>query len=175
MRNSWGEERESWLRKTSLPDELSTWAIESINKNEDDIHSIERSASADTSIKKPITVEEDLKTLRKNIKNEIARKEDSIDDLSLITANSYKLQLSVPSNLNYLLKAWAAAEGRDLSSVAFQCLEIGLREMKSKGAIPFAAVKRYDNACEKRIALAEANNTWERYENELTKNLNKTS
>ena len=59
-------------------------------------------------------------------------------------------------NLNYLLKVWAAAEGRDLSSVAFQCLETGLREMKSKGEIPIAAMKRYDDSCEKRIALAEA-------------------
>ena len=63
-----------------------------------------------------------------------------------------------------MLKVWAAAEGRDLSSVAFQCLELGLREMKSKGSVPVVALKRYNNACEKRIALAEANNLLEKYE-----------
>ncbi len=60
----------------------------------------------------------------------------------LNTPNSFKLKLSVPSNLNYLMKAWAAAEGRDLSSVALQCLEAGLREMKSKGALPSGSFKK---------------------------------
>ena len=69
--------------------------------------------------------------------------------------------------MNYLLKAWAAAEGRDLSSVALQCLENGLRSFKGMGAIPSAAIKRYDVACEKRIALAEINNAWEEYENSI--------
>ena len=80
---------------------------------------------------------------------EITCKENQLDDLVLNTPNSYKLQLSVPSNLNYLMKAWAAAEGRDLSSVALQCMELGLREMKSKGAIPSSAIRRYDLSCEK--------------------------
>jgi len=62
------------------------------------------------------------------------------------------------------MKVWAAAEGRDLSSVAFQCLETGIREMKSKGSIPLVAVNRYDSACQKRIALAEVNNLLEKYE-----------
>ena len=62
------------------------------------------------------------------------------------------------------MKVCAAAEGRDLSSVAFQCLETGIREMKSKGSIPSVAVNRYDLACQKRIALAEVNNLLEKYE-----------
>ena len=62
------------------------------------------------------------------------------------------------------MKVWAAAEGRDLSSVAFQCLETRIREMKSKGSIPSIAVNRYDSACQKRIALAEVNNLMEKYE-----------
>ena len=94
----------------------------------------------------------------------IIEKENELDDLSLNTANSAKLQVSVPSSLNYLMKAWAAAEGRDLSSVALQCLEIGLRAMKSRGSIPTAAIERYDIACKKRIALAEVNNIWDKYE-----------
>jgi len=78
----------------------------------------------------------------------------------------------VPSNLNYLLKVWAAAEGRDLSSVAFQCLETGLREIKSKGSLPAVAIDRYDSVCKKRIALAEISNLVEKYESE-TKGVNK--
>ena len=92
------------------------------------------------------------------IKLKIIEKENELDDLSLNTANSAKLQVSVPSSLNYLMKAWAAAEGRDLSSVALQCLEIGLRAMKSKGSIPSAAIERYDVACKKRIAFAYSYN-----------------
>ena len=65
------------------------------------------------------------------------------------------------------MKTWAAAEGRDLSSVALQCLEIGLREMKGKGAIPSSAISRYELACEKRIALAEVNDFWEKYDRSL--------
>ena len=62
------------------------------------------------------------------------------------------------------MKVWAAAEGRDLSSVAFQCLETGIREMKSKGSIPSVAVNRYNSACQKRIELAEVNNLLEKFE-----------
>ena len=80
------------------------------------------------------------------------------------------MQISVPSNINYLLKVWAAAEGRDLSSVAFQCLETGLREIKSKGSIPSIATSRYDSACKKRIALAEVNNLLDKYESAQNKN-----
>ena len=105
-----------------------------------------------------------FRTLKKKVKETISSKEISLDDIALNTSNSNKVQISVPSNLNYLLKVWAAAEGRDLSSVAFQCLETGLREMKSKGSIPSIAINRYDSACQKRIALAEVNNLLEKYE-----------
>ena len=36
--------------------------------------------------------------------------------------------------------------------------------MKSSGSLPIAAIRRYEVACEKRIALAEAKNVWEEYE-----------
>jgi len=36
--------------------------------------------------------------------------------------------------------------------------------MKSKGSVPVVALNRYNSACEKRIALAEANNLLDRYE-----------
>ena len=102
--------------------------------------------------------------MKKKVKETISSKEISLDDIALNTSNSNKVQISVPSNLAYLLKVWAAAEGRDLSSVAFQCLETGIREMKSKGSIPSVAVNRYNSACQKRIALAEVNNLLEKYE-----------
>ncbi len=160
MRQSWSRTRDEWLSQTSIAEENSAWAIESINKNEKAIYELEA-----ISDEQPINdLDEKLKLLRKAIKAEITIKENNLDDLALNTANSSKLQVSVPSSLSYLMKAWAAAEGRDLSSVALQCLENGLRTLKSKGSIPPAAIERYDSVCEKRIALAEINNVWDRYE-----------
>tara|TARA_Y100001968_G_C19439158_1_gene761534 strand:+ start:70 stop:573 length:504 start_codon:yes stop_codon:yes gene_type:complete len=165
MRSSWEEKEASWAKKTSLPESISKWAIESISSNHEQIKKLEADCKANQS-KEIIDIR--LKEIRKNIKSEIAEKENGLDDLSLNTPNSYKLQVSVPSNLNYLMKAWAAAEGRDLSSIALQCLETGLRAMKSKGSIPISAVKRYDIACEKRIALAEANKAWGIHETSIS-------
>ena len=168
MSNRWQKSKDKWLKETTLSTELSIWAIESIDKHELAIENFE-----ELSQKKGRTEEtsEALKSLRRTIKKEIGVKENTLDDLSLSAPNSYKLQVSVPSNLNYLMKAWAASEGRDLSSVALQCLETGLRAMKSSGSIPTSAVKRYDLACEKRIALAEANDNWERHEEECLQNI----
>ena len=172
MSKSWDETKEQSFSEASLSTETFKWAIESIDKNKASIGVLENIVKNGISSDKTIQdIENHLKDIRRNIKNEIGLKENSLDNLSLNTPNSYKLQVSIPSNLNYLMKAWAAAEGRDLSSVALQCLEIGLREMKSKGSIPLAAVKRYDLACEKRIALAEANNAWEKHEDKNIRNL----
>ena len=172
MDNGWDEVKELWSRHTDLPKAISSWALGPIKNNEDLIHQIEKEISNKADKAKVPIIQENLKVLKRNIKAGVSEKENSLDDLSLNSPNTYKLQVSVPSNLNYLMKAWAAAEGRDLSSIALQCLESGLREMKSKGAIPIAAIKRYDNACEKRIALAEVNEIWERHENELMKSIN---
>ncbi len=162
----WEKLEGDWIKRTSLPSDLSKWAIETISQKAQDLHDLDE-VSQD---KEHVATEresnnEALKVLKKNIKNAFTARENALDDLSLNAPNSYKLQISIPSNLNYLMKAWAAAEGRDLSSVALQCLETGLREMKGKGSIPAAALRRYDNACEKRIALAEVNHLWEAYEN----------
>ena len=167
MKKTWSSSRDEWLRKTSLANEMSLWALDSLNKNEAGIYDLENISSKSSEEE----LNEKLKVIKKAIKHTIIEKENELDDLSLNTANSAKLQVSVPSSLNYLMKAWAAAEGRDLSSVALQCLEIGLRAMKSRGSIPTAAIERYDIACRKRIALAEVNNIWEQYEasNQSTK------
>ena len=160
MKEPWSSARDEWISSTTIAEETSLWAIDCLNRNEKAIYEIEQIAKDGSNNE----LEMKLKELKKLIKTEIIQKENHLDDLSLNSANSAKLQVSVPSSLNYLMKAWAAAEGRDLSSVALQCLEIGLRSMKSKGSIPSAAIERYNSACKKRIALAEVNNFWDRYE-----------
>ena len=158
MFKNWTYLREEWLKTTSVQQEDAKWALEALISSEEDIFEIERKLSNNENIFNKV------KTLKKKVKEKISSKETSLDDISLNTSNSNKLQISVPSNINYLLKVWAAAEGRDLSSVAFQCLETGLSEIKSKGSIPSIALTRYDSACQKRIALAEVNNLLDRYE-----------
>lgn len=165
MKLPWSDVSKAWLENVSLSRRLSLWAFESIAKYQNEINELEvayKASALKTESGKEVSSH--LKQLRRSIKQEIVAKENSIDDITLNSTNSYKLQVSVPSNLNYLMKVWAAAEGRDLSSVALQCLETGLREMKSKGSIPNAAIKKYDHACEKRIVLAELNRTWETHD-----------
>ena len=158
MPNNWSKIRDEWLDSTAVAKEDAKWALEALINSEEELYEIE----------KKISNQEDaisqVKNLKKKVKETISSKELSLDDIVLNTSNSNKVQISVPSNLTYLLKVWAAAEGRDLSSVAFQCLETGIREMKSKGSIPSIAINRYDSACQKRIALAEVNNLLEKYE-----------
>ena len=165
MTTYWEERKSDWLKRTNLSEESSSWAIESAEQTEKSIQNLEgeylTKKLSDKNIK---DLENELKGLQKSIRKSISAKESDLDDISLSPPNSYKLQVSTPSNLAYLMKVWAAAEGRDLSSVALQCIEIGLLEMKSKGSIPSAALSRYNLACEKRIALAQVNNLWERHQ-----------
>ena len=158
MPNNWSKIRDEWLDRTAIAKDDAKWALEALINSEDELFAI------DQKIKNKEEAISQVKILKKKVKETISSKEISLDDISLNTSNSNKVQISVPSNLNYLMKVWAAAEGRDLSSVAFQCLETGIREMKSKGSIPSVAVNRYDSACQKRIALAEVNNLLEKYE-----------
>ena len=158
MPNNWSKIRDEWLNSTAIEEKDAKWALEALIHSEEELFEIERRFNNNES-----TVNQ-LKSLKKKVKETISSKEISLDDIALNTSNSNKVQISVPSNLNYLLKVWAAAEGRDLSSVAFQCLETGIREMKSKGSIPSIAINRYDSACQKRIALAEVNNLLEKYQ-----------
>ena len=174
MLSLWQIAKQNWLRKTKLPDDIHSWAIDLIEQNEPSIDKFEDLFQNNDAQKiNADQLEKKIKEIRKDIKKAVLEKENTLDDISLNTPNSYKLQVSIPSNLSYLMKVWAAAEGRDLSSVALQCLEIGLREMKSKGSIPLAAIKRYNINCEKRIALAEVNNLWESHEETLINNLDK--
>jgi len=158
MSKNWSYFREQWLKSTSLEEDDARWALEALLNTEEAFFEIENN------LQKNEDIFLKFKNLRRKVKETINNKEISLDDISLSASNSNKLQITIPSNLNYLLKVWAAAEGRDLSSVAFQCLETGLREIKSKGSIPSIALNRYDSACKKRIALAEVNNLLDKYE-----------
>ena len=158
MRKNWSYIRDEWLKSTTITEDDAQWALEVLVNKEEELFDIERKFNNKEDIFSQV------KSLKKKVKETISEKEISLDNIALSTSNSNKVQISVPSNINYLLKVWAAAEGRDLSSVAFQCLETGLREMKSKGSIPSVAINRYDLACQKRIALAEVNNLLEKYE-----------
>ena len=158
MFKNWSYIRDEWLKSTTITEDDANWALEALIISEEEFFEIEKRFKNNEDILSQV------KSLKKKVKDTISSKELSLDDIALNTSNSNKVQISVPSNLNYLLKVWAAAEGRDLSSVAFQCLETGLREMKSKGSIPSIAINRYDLACKKRIALAEVNNLLEKFE-----------
>ena len=160
MSKDWTYFREEWLKNTSLQEDDAKWALEALINSEKEFYEVE------SGIKNKEDVFIKVKNLKKKVRDNISSKELSLDDIALSTSTSNKLQISVPSNLNYLLKVWAAAEGRDLSSVAFQCLETGLREMKSKGSLPAVAIDRYDSVCKKRIALAEITNLVDKYESE---------
>ena len=158
MPSNWSKLRDEWLNRTAIAKDDAKWALEALINSEEELFEIEQK------IRNKEDAISQVKILKKKVKDTISSKETSLDDITLNTSNSNKVQISVPSNLTYLLKFWAAAECRDLSSVAFQCLETGLREMKSKGSIPAIAINRYDSACQKRIALAEVNNLLEKYE-----------
>ena len=160
MSKDWTYFREEWLKNTSLQENDAKWALEALINSEKEFYEVERGLQNKEDIFSKV------KNLKKRVRENISSKELTLDDIALNTSTSNKLQISVPSNLNYLLKVWAAAEGRDLSSVAFQCLETGLREMKSKGSLPAVAIDRYDSVCKKRIALAEISNLVEKYETE---------
>jgi len=160
MSKDWTYFREEWLKNTSLQEDDAKWALEALINSEKEFYEV------DSGIQNKEDVFLKVKNLKKKVRDNISSKELSLDNIALSTSTSNKLQISVPSNLNYLLKVWAAAEGRDLSSVAFQCLETGLREMKSKGSLPAVAIDRYDSVCKKRIALAEITNLVDKYESE---------
>ena len=160
MSKDWTYFREEWLKNTSLQEDDAKWALEALINSEKEFYEV------DSGIQNKEDVFLKVKNLKKKVRDNISSKELSLDNIALSTSTSNKLQISVPSNLNYLLKVWAAAEGRDLSSVAFQCLETGLREMKSKGSLPAVAIDRYDSVCKKRIALAEIINLVDKYESE---------
>ena len=79
------------------------------------------------------------------------------DALAMIKAatreNQVKLTVSVPPSLHVLLRSWALCEGRELTSVVLQCVELSIRQLKSNGSIPSAAIRAYEGACDERLAI----------------------
>ena len=159
MKDKWKQELNRWLTETSISRYTANWVIKEDYGVAKEIPAV---GNSDSEIKNLIR---ELK--EQNIQRQ-QDKEKELDNISLSTPSSYKLQVSIPITINLLLKAWAAAEGRDLASVALQCLEMGLRELKSKGNIPLAAIEHYERSCEKRIAIAEINNKFEKFTKRLT-------
>ena len=74
---------------------------------------------------------------------------------SPITRSS-KLQLSVSSATDDLLKNWASSENRAVSDVAMFALETGLKALKNQGAIPEAALEATEIRSRQRLVHAEA-------------------
>lgn len=68
--------------------------------------------------------------------------------------NQVKLTVSVPPSLHVLLRSWAQCEGRELTSVVLQCVELSVRQLKSSGSIPAGAIRNYELACEERLAAS---------------------
>ena len=67
--------------------------------------------------------------------------------------NQVKLTVSVPPSLHVLLRSWAVCEGRELTSVVLQCVELSVRQLKSNGSIPSAAIRNYEAAYDERLAI----------------------
>ena len=67
--------------------------------------------------------------------------------------NQVKLTVSVPPSLHVLLRSWALCEGRELTSVVLQCVELSIRQLKSNGSIPSAAIRSYETSCDERLAI----------------------
>ena len=74
---------------------------------------------------------------------------------SPITQN-HKLQLSISSATEDLLKHWASSENRAVSDVAMLALETGLKALKAQGAIPEVALEATELRSRRRLAQAEA-------------------
>lgn len=67
--------------------------------------------------------------------------------------NQVKLTVSVPPSLHVLLRSWAVCEGRELTSVVLQCVELSVRQLKSNGSIPAAAIRNYEASCDERLTI----------------------
>tara|TARA_Y100001968_G_scaffold194445_1_gene178363 strand:+ start:83 stop:595 length:513 start_codon:yes stop_codon:yes gene_type:complete len=153
VEKNWRRIESEWLNETLISKDVSEWLLEKGGKSKLPID--EKKDREDIKLSTGLNRNNSKRGLFTDIKKNIYLQESKIDNLNHTSPTSYKLQVSIPVNINYLMKAWAAAEGRDLASVALQCLEIGIRESKGKGSIPLIALKLYENACEKRIAISE--------------------
>ena len=98
MPSNWSKIRDEWLDRTAVAKDDAKWALEALINSEEELFEIEQK------IKNKEDAINQVKFLKKKVKETISLKEISLDDIALNTSNSNKVQISVPSNLNYLLK-----------------------------------------------------------------------
>ena len=92
MQNNWSSLRDEWLKSTSIPEDDAKWALDAIIRAEDELFEIERK------MKTKEDIFSEVRNLKKKVKEMISLKEIDLDDISLNTSNSNKLQISVPAN-----------------------------------------------------------------------------
>ena len=93
MPSNWSNIRDEWLDRTAIAKDDAKWALEASMNSEEDLFEIEQK------IKNKEDAINQVKVLKKKIKETISSKEISLDDIALNTSNSNKVQISVPSNL----------------------------------------------------------------------------
>ena len=98
MPSNWSKIRDEWLDRTAIAKDDAKWALEALINSEEELFEIEKK------IRNKEEVISQVKILKKKVKETISSKETSLDDITLNTSNSNKVQISVPSNLTYLLK-----------------------------------------------------------------------
>ena len=98
MPNNWSKIRDEWLNSTTITKDDAKWALEALINSEEEIFEIEQKIRN----KEDAIIQ--VKNLKKKVKETISSKEISLDDIALNASNSNKVQISVPSNLTYLLK-----------------------------------------------------------------------
>ena len=98
MPSNWSKIRDEWLDRTAVAKDDAKWALEALINSEEELFEIEKK------IKNKEDAISQVKFLKKKVKETISSKETSLDNITLNTSNSNKVQISVPSNLTYLLK-----------------------------------------------------------------------
>ena len=110
MSKNWSYIRDEWLKSTTVAEDDAKWALEALINTEEDLFEIERK------FKNNQDALGQVRNLKKKVKETISSKEISLDDIALNTSNSNKVQISVPSNLNYLCLLYTSPSPRDLST-----------------------------------------------------------
>ena len=95
MPKNWSYIRDKWLKSTTIAEDDAKWALEALINSEEELFEIERK------FKNNEDALEQVRSLKRKVKETFSLKEISLDDIALNTSNSNKVQISVPSNLNY--------------------------------------------------------------------------
>ena len=90
MPKNWSYIRDEWLKSTNVAEDDAKWALEALINREGELFDIERK------FKNNEDVLVQVRSLKKKVKETISSKETSLDDITLNTSNSNKVQISVP-------------------------------------------------------------------------------